>query len=137
MSLSRRFRPVQFLPADLTYIDATSIPTDHSQLLTESAGVSYLWRGTRFGTDMLFGTGTRLTPPGGTPNGASLPSYVQFNFDISHSFELPQIGAFKPRFDVINLFNEIYLMRSSTSIGAFAPAYGPGRTFFAGITKEF
>jgi outer membrane receptor protein involved in Fe transport len=126
-----------FSPADLAYIDSTSIPTDHSQLLTASSGVSYLWRGTRFGADMLFGTGTRTTPPGGTPNGASLPSYVQVNFDITHSFKFPQIGAFKIRFDVINLFNETYLLRSSTSIGAFAPAYGPGRTFFAGITKEF
>jgi outer membrane receptor protein involved in Fe transport len=126
-----------FSPADLAYIDSTSIPTDHSQLLTASSGVSYLWRGTRFGADMLFGTGTRTTPPGGTPNGASLPPYAQINLDISRRFALPQIGAFKLRFDVINLFNEIYLLRSSTSIGAFSPAYGPGRTVFAGISKEF
>ena len=32
---------------------------------------------------------------------------------------------------------EIYLLRSSTSIGAFAPAFGPRRTFFAGLTKAF
>jgi outer membrane receptor protein involved in Fe transport len=126
-----------FSPSNLAYIDANSIPTDHSQLATASAGVSYLWRGTRFAADVLFGTGTRTTPPGGTPNGASLPPYVQINLDISHRFALPQIGAFKLRLDVINLFNEIYLLRSSTSIGAFSPAYGPGRTVFAGITKEF
>jgi outer membrane receptor protein involved in Fe transport len=38
---------------------------------------------------------------------------------------------------VINLFDEIYLLRSSTSLGAFAPAFGPRRTFYAGLTKEF
>jgi outer membrane receptor protein involved in Fe transport len=38
---------------------------------------------------------------------------------------------------VINLFDEVYLLRSSTSLGAFSPAYAPRRTFYAGITKEF
>jgi outer membrane receptor protein involved in Fe transport len=38
---------------------------------------------------------------------------------------------------VINLFDEIYLLRSSTSLGAFSPAYAPRRTFYAGIAKEF
>ena len=66
-----------------------------------------------------------------------MPSYSQTNLGISHRFELPGIGAIKARFDVINLFDEIYLLRSSTSIGAFAPAFGPRRTFYAGLTKEF
>lgn len=105
--------------------------------MTASSGVSYLWQSTRFSADLLVGTGTRTTPPGGPINGASLPPYAQVNLGISHSFALPQVGPFKVRFDVINLLNEVYLLRSSTSIGAFSPAYGPGRTFFAGITKEF
>jgi outer membrane receptor protein involved in Fe transport len=126
-----------FSPSDLAYIDATSIPTDHSQLVTGSSGVSYLWGDTRFSADMLGGTGTRTTLPGGTPNGASLPPYVQLNLSIQHQFKLPYVGAFKLRFDAINLLNAIYLLRSSTSLGAFTPAYGPGRTVFAGLTKEF
>ena len=73
------------------------------------------------------GHSTRTTRPGGTPNGGSLPSYEQVNLGISHSFELPHVGAIKIRFDVINLLDEIYLLRSSTSIGAFAPAFGPRR----------
>jgi outer membrane receptor protein involved in Fe transport len=28
-------------------------------------------------------------------------------------------------------------LRSSTSLGAFSPAFAPRRTFYAGITKEF
>ncbi len=126
-----------FSLSDLAYIDTTSIPTDHSQLATGSAGASYLWGNTRFSADMLGGTGTRTTLPGGTPNGASLPTYVQVNLSIQQQFKLPYAGPFKLRFDLINLFNAIYLLRSSTSIGAFTPAYGPGRTFFAGLTKEF
>jgi outer membrane receptor protein involved in Fe transport len=126
-----------FSPDDLAFIDTASIPTDHSQLVTGSSGVSYLWGDTRFSADMLGGTGTRTTLPGGTPNGASLPPYVQVNLSIQHRFKLPYVGAFKLRFDAINLLNAIYLLRSSTALGAFTPAYGPGRTFFAGLTKEF
>jgi outer membrane receptor protein involved in Fe transport len=122
---------------DLAYIDTHGIQTDHSQLMTASAGLSYLWQGTRFSVDLLAGSGTRTTRPGGPPNGGSLPSYEQVNLGISHSFELPHVGAIKARFDVINLFDEIYLLRSSTSIGAFAPAFGPRRTFYAGLTKGF
>jgi outer membrane receptor protein involved in Fe transport len=126
-----------FSPDDLAYIDTHEIQTDHSQLMTASAGLSYTWEGTRFSADLVAGTGTRTTRPGGPPNGGSLPSYAQVNLGISHRFELPYAGALKVRFDVINLFDEIYLLRSSTSLGAFSPAFGPRRTFYAGITKEF
>jgi outer membrane receptor protein involved in Fe transport len=126
-----------FSPDDLAYIDTHSIQTDHSQLMTASSGLSYVWEGTRFSVDLLAGTGTRTTRPSGPPNGGSLPSYSQTNLGISHIFELPRVGAIKVRFDVINLFDESYLLRSSTSLGAFAPAFGPRRTFYAGVTKEF
>jgi outer membrane receptor protein involved in Fe transport len=126
-----------FSPGDLAYIDSHGIQTDHSQLMTASAGLSYMWEGTRFSVDLLAGTGTRTTRPGGPPNGGSLPSYSQTNLGISHRLELPRVGAIKVRFDVINLFDESYLLRSSTSLGAFAPAFGPRRTFYAGVTKEF
>jgi outer membrane receptor protein involved in Fe transport len=126
-----------FSPEDLAYIDTHGIQTDHSQLVTASAGLSYVWEGTRFSSDLLAGTGTRTTRPGGPINGGTLPSYSQTNLGVSHTFELPHIGAIKVRFDVINLFDEIYLLRSSTSIGAFSPAFAPRRTFYAGITKQF
>ena len=126
-----------FSPDDLAYIDSHSIVTDHSQLMTASSGMSYTWNGTRFSIDLLAGTGTRITRPNGPPNGGSLPSYSQTNLGVSRRFELPGLGAIKVRFDVINLFDEIYLLRSSTSLGAFSPAYAPRRTFYAGITKEF
>jgi outer membrane receptor protein involved in Fe transport len=126
-----------FSPDDLAYIDSHGIATDHSQLMTASAGLSYLWEGTRFSVDLLAGTGTRTTRPGGPPNGGSLPSYSQTNLGIAHNLELPGVGAIRIRLHVINLFDEIYLLRSSTSLGAFLPAFGPRRTFYAGITKEF
>jgi outer membrane receptor protein involved in Fe transport len=66
-----------------------------------------------------------------------LPKYIQVNLRIQQQLKLPTVGPFKLRFDLINLFNAIYLLRSNTSIGAFTPAYGPGCSFFAGLTKEF
>jgi len=126
-----------FSPDDLAYIDTHSIVTDHSQLMTASSGLSYTWEGTRFSADLLAGTGTRTTRPNGPPNGGTLPSYSQTNLGVSHIFEVPHVGAIKVRFDVINLFDEIYLLRSSTSLGAFSPAFAPRRTFYAGITKQF
>jgi len=125
-----------FSPADLVTANDIGIQTDHSQILTASAGVSYLWRDTRFAVDILAGTGARTTQPNGPINGASLPSWEQVNLSIAHRFETPA-GAIKLRFDVINLLDEIYLLRSSTSIGAFAPAFAPRRGFFAGLSKEF
>ena len=98
--------------------------------------MSYVWEGTRFAVDLLAGSGARTTQPNGPINGASLPSWEQVNLSIAHQFDTAA-GAVKLRFDVINLFDESYLLRSSTSLGAFAPAFSPRRTFFAGVTKEF
>lgn len=126
-----------FTPDDLATIDEVGIQTDHSQLMTASAGASYLWRETRFAIDILAGTGARTTQPNGPINGASLPSWEQVNIEISRRVDVSGVGAVKLRFDVINLFDEGHLLRSNTSIGAFAPAYGPRRTFYAGISKEF
>jgi outer membrane receptor protein involved in Fe transport len=126
-----------FSPADLVTVDTIGIETDHSQLMTASAGMSYVWRGTRFAVDLLAGTGARTTQPNGPINGASLPSWEQVNLSIARRFETAGAGAIKLRFDLINLFDESYLLRSSTSIGAFAPAFAPRRTFYAGVSREF
>ncbi len=126
-----------FAPADLVTVNDIGIQTDHSQILTASAGMSYVWRDTRFAVDILAGTGTRTTQPNGPINGASVPSWEQVNLSIAREIDTAAAGRFKLRFDVINLLDETYLLRSSTSIGAFAPAFAPRRTFFAGVTKEF
>jgi outer membrane receptor protein involved in Fe transport len=66
-----------------------------------------------------------------------VPSYEQVNLGISHRFEDAPGGPITVRFDVINLFDETYLLRSQTGVGVFAPAFGPRRSVFAGIRKEF
>ena len=41
------------------------------------------------------------------------------------------------RFDIINLFDTIYQIRSGEGIGVFAPQFGPRLGWFLGISKKF
>jgi outer membrane receptor protein involved in Fe transport len=118
---------------ELNYIATHYIYTDHAQLLTASAGASYLWNGTRFSASMIYGSGLRS----GFANTGHLPSYTQVNLGISHEYLFP--GWTKPttlRFDVVNLFDSIYEIRDGSGIGVFAPQFGPRRGFFVGVSQK-
>jgi outer membrane receptor protein involved in Fe transport len=114
------------------YVDSHWIYTDHNQIVTGSAGVSYLWSGTRYSADMIYGSGLRT----GDANIGSEAPYAQFNVGASHEFAMPDNKPLTVRFDVVNLFDTIYQIRSGTGIGVFAPQYGPRRGFFVGVTKK-
>jgi outer membrane receptor protein involved in Fe transport len=125
----------QFLFAqdELNFIANHYIYTDHAQVLTASAGASYLWNGTRFSASMVYGSGLRS----GFANTDHLPSYTQVNAGVSREFLFP--GWTKPttlRFDVVNLFDKIYEIRDGSGIGVFAPQFGPRRGFFVGISQK-
>jgi len=130
-----------FSAADLAYIASNAINLDHSATYTASAGASYLWRGTRAGFDLLYGSGLRadlLLPGGGDiPNGEQLPGYVQVNFALSHRFNATPGGPTVVRLDLINAFDKLIEIRDGSGVGVFAPQYGPRRGVFAGVTKEF
>ena len=128
-----------------------------SQFVTASAGASYSfcgrpataaemfgsaamwptfnsWCGTRLSADMIYGSGLR----NGDANIGTVAPYSQFNVGIAREFLLP--GDTKPttlRFDVVNLFDSIYVIRDGSGIGVFAPQFGPRRGYYAGITKKF
>jgi outer membrane receptor protein involved in Fe transport len=143
---------------EFQYIATHWIFTDHNQFVTASAGASYTfcgrpataaeafgsagamwptfnsWCGTRLSADMIYGSGLRQ----GDANIDSLPPYAQVNVGVAREFFLP--GDTKPttvRFDVVNLFDTIYQIRSGSGIGVFAPQFGPRRGYYAGITKKF
>ncbi|HEY4341338.1 MAG TPA: TonB-dependent receptor [Steroidobacteraceae bacterium] len=126
---------------DLAYITDHYIHLDHEQQVTASAGVSYVWRGTRFSTDMLLGSGLRsdLTLPDGSsiPNGDRLPYYTQVNFGVEHDFERQGLRGLTARIDVINLLDKEYEIRDGTGVGVGAPQYGPRRGVFLGVTQAF
>lgn len=125
----------------LNYVTDNYIHLDHEGRVAASGGVSYLWLGTRFSADMIFGTGLRadLILPDGTdiPNGAHLPSYAQVNLGLSHAFDLGGKGPLTVRFDVINVADKVYAIRNGTGIGVFAPQFGPRRGFFGGVAYQF
>ncbi len=129
-----------FTQDDLNYIATHYIDLDHEQHLTGSAGASYLWRDTRFSSDLLFGSGLRASLPlangGVIPNGTHLPYYAQVNLGASHVFHLDGAGTLSVRFDVINLFDRDYQIRNGTGVGVGAPQFGPRRGYFAGLSKS-
>ena len=43
----------------------------------------------------------------------------------------------KVRFDVVNVFDEVYELRSGTGVGVFAPQFGPRRGYYGGCTNGF
>jgi outer membrane receptor protein involved in Fe transport len=122
-----------FAQDELNYIATHYIYTDHSQVLTASAGASYKWNDTRFSASMLYGSGLRS----GFANTQHLPSYTQVNMGVSHDLYL--LAPNRPttlRFDVVNVFDKIYEIRDGSGIGVFAPQFGPRRAFYLGISQK-
>jgi outer membrane receptor protein involved in Fe transport len=135
--------------------------TDHSQFWTGSAGFAYQfcgrpgtaeetfgvfgpagavwpwggsWCGVRLTADMIAGSGLRS----GDANITTVPPYAQFNVGIAREFLLPNDP--KPmtlRFDIVNVFDTVYQIRSGSGIGVFAAQFGPRLGFFAGASKKF
>ncbi len=125
-----------FPQSHLDYAAINFVNTDHSQTVTASAGLSYLWIGTRYSIDILAGTGVRQ-PNTVDALGGTVPSYEQVNLGVSHRFEDVPGGPITLRLDLINALDEVYVIRAGTGVGVFSTQYGPRRSLFAGIKKEF
>ena len=131
-----------FTQQQLGYIADNYIHLDHEERVSASGGVAYDWGRTRASIDAIFGTGLRddLALPNGfdIPNGDHTPSYTQINLGLAHEFAIGDpAGPLQLRFDIVNLLDEVYLIRSGTGIGVFAPQYGARRGFFGGFTVPF
>ena len=117
---------------ELAYIASHWVNTDHEQIMTGSGGVSYLWNGTRYSADMIYGYGLRS----GDFNTDHVPAYTQVNLGVSHEFDTPNFGKFTARLAIVNVFDTVYLVRDGSGIGVFAPQYGPRRGYFVGLSKK-
>jgi outer membrane receptor protein involved in Fe transport len=129
---------VQFeFPSDeLAYIAAHSIQLDHQGKYTGSGGVAYVVRkNTHLYADFLYGNGLRA----GFANLEKLPAYGTENVGMEHVFHLAsgRVKELKLRFDCLNILNENYEIRNGSGLGIAAPAYGPRRAFFGGLTVVF
>ena len=132
---------------ELQYLQSHWIYTDHTQIVTGSAGAAYhfcgrpsgpgerWWDslcGTTVSADMIYGSGLRT----GDANIGTEPPYAQFNTSLSHEFAMPDGKPLTVRFDIVNLFDTIYQIRNGSGIGVFASQYGPRRGYFFGISKK-
>jgi outer membrane receptor protein involved in Fe transport len=114
--------------------------TDDMQRMTGSAGASYRWQDTLFTASLVYGSGLRsgdLEDNGVPPNSLHATPYAVVNAGVAHDFKLsPDAKPTTVRFDVVNLFDQIYELRTGSGIGEFAPQYGARRGFFAGISQK-
>jgi outer membrane receptor protein involved in Fe transport len=118
---------------DFPYIATHYIYTDHAQTWTGSAGTSYRWLGTLVSADLIYGSGLRS----GFANTDHVSPYTQVNLGLSREISTPWGKPVTLRFDVVNLLDHSYELRSGSGIGVFAPQYGPRRGFFAGLKQAF
>ena len=118
---------------ELDYIASNWVHTDHDQLYTASAGVSYRLLGTLFSSDATYGSGLRS----GFANTDHVAANFQVNLGASHKFDLGSFGPVEARLAIDNVLDRANIIRDGSGIGVFAPQYGPRIGFFGGISKTF
>ncbi|MGA3170842.1 MAG: TonB-dependent receptor [Chthoniobacteraceae bacterium] len=121
----------QFNPTELAYIKDHWIYLDHNQAVTASAGISYTWENTKLYADFLYGNGLRA----GFANEQKLPPYYPLNLGVEQTIHLTRTEDVKLRFDIINVTDQVYELRTGTGVGA--PQYGPRRAFYGGVSFDF
>jgi outer membrane receptor protein involved in Fe transport len=120
-------------PAEYQYILNHNIHLDHESEFSVSSGISYAWKYDFVYLDFLYGNGLRT----GFANTGKEPEYYPVNIGYQHIFKLGDRQAIKLRFDITNLFDESYQIRSGSGIGVGAPQYGARRGFFVGLAYDF
>lgn len=135
MARGKQISSAQFLfgPDELAYIDKNFVHLDHDQRVTASTGASYTWQGWKVAADLLYGNGLRR----GFANTKKLPSYETVNASVQHTFKLAGKQSVIVRFDVLNLFDQVYELRDGSGIGVGAPQFGQRRGFYGTISYDF
>jgi outer membrane receptor protein involved in Fe transport len=137
--------------ATVNYVNNNWIYLDHDQRITGSFGLAYTFNetanySTRTYVDALYGSGLRQdgggtidgTPTGEPiPNGASVPAYYSVNLGAEQTFRLNESQALKARFDVVNVTDNSYELRSGTGVGVNAAQWGARIGFFGSVSYVF
>ncbi len=126
----------EFPNGELAYLTTNHMQLDHQGRFTGSGGVSYdLLKNLRVHADFLYGSGLR----GGFANSVELRPYCPVNLGIEYAWNMHAAGIrqLKLRFDCLNVLDESYELRNGTGVGIAAPAYGPRRAFYGGLTMVF
>ena len=123
----------EFDADELAAIDNSDVHLDQSQYYTASAGISYTWLDTTVHADGNYGDGIRA----GFVNMNKLDPYYPLNLGIEHKFTIRDAGELTVRFDVLNVFDQIYVLNDGTGIGEGAVKYGERRGFYGGMSYSF
>jgi outer membrane receptor protein involved in Fe transport len=120
---------------ELVFISNHFIKLDHNSTITVSAGASYAWTSNRVYADILYGSGLRS----GFANTQHEPAYYPVNVGFEHVFhpDVRGLADMRFRFDIVNVFDQVYQLRNGTGVGVGAPQFGERRGFFAGLTFDF
>lgn len=127
-----------FSANDYNYVQSHYIYLDHNQSFTGSFGLSYNVSQTETTPylEMVCGSGLR-TDGKDIPNGGSLPAYDSVNIGFTQGFKFCGCDHLSARFDVTNLFDQTYQLRSGSGIGVGASQFGQRRSFYGGVTYSF
>lgn len=123
--------------AQLTYGASHRITLDTDQRLTGSAGASLRLGELRVAGDLVAGSGTPRTAPGGAQNGARNPSYVLINAAVVLRIDLVEKLPTDLRFDIRNLFDRRVALNDGSALRAGAPACTAPRGLFVGLEQAF
>lgn len=126
----------EFPDNELGYLTTNHMQLDHQGRFTGSGGASYdLLKNLRAHADFLYGSGLRA----GFANQEELSPYCPVNAGLEYIWNIHATGLrqIKLRFDCLNILDEPYELRNGTGVGIAAPAYGPRRAFYGGLTAAF
>jgi outer membrane receptor protein involved in Fe transport len=73
----------------------------------------------------------------GFANTQKLSPYETFNVNLSRRIQITPKTAVNIRFDVVNILDKIYELRSGSGIGVFAPQFGQRRGFYGTVAYDF
>lgn len=122
-------------PDELSYIASNFIKLDHEAQYSASVGASYDWKNNDVYIDWVYSSGLRS----GFANLEEEPPSYPVNIGYAHTFHVAgeRNNLVRLRFDIVNLFDEVYQIRSGTGVGVAAPQYGQRRTFLLGLSYVF
>jgi outer membrane receptor protein involved in Fe transport len=121
-------------PDELAYLSNHFVSSSDAQTISASFGASYAWHGLLVSMDGIYGSGL----PEGFANEQNAAAYTQWNAALAQSFyPWDPKKALTLRLSALNLFDEIYVLRSGSGVGELAPQYGPRRGVFAELSQQF
>jgi outer membrane receptor protein involved in Fe transport len=118
---------------ELAATNANDVRFDQNQFYTASAGASYEFMDTTVHMDAIYEDGIRS----GFVGLNKVPPYFPVNLGVEHVFKLDHGQALTLRADILNIFDQGYVISDGSGIGEGAVKYGNRRSFFGGLSYSF